>query len=341
MQQVAERAGVSSMTVSNVLRGRAGQMADETRDRVLSAVRELKYIPVATVKQSRHIETRVLGVVFDEIDASQDDWGLMTLKGLRQGALELGYDLLLMLRPAPDWAVGREEAQFMDRRSDGLIFVAPKERDGVLGVLVEHGMPLVVCHDTAVPAGVGHVVADNHGAARLATEYLVSLGHTRIAYISGGLEKSYFQHRLQGFLAAMAQAGLGPSAVLDSINSERPFPLRDDLRQVMASAATAVVCGNDVTALELRRLARAEGLDIPEGLSVMGIDGVIAAEKAGLSTVDVNTSEIGRLAIHALCEIIQGKNSQECHRTVPAALLPGRTVRSLAWEAKSAGEPTL
>jgi len=227
-------------------------------------VRELDYIPVRASRQSRHVQTHVIGVVFDEIDAATDFWGLMTLRGLREGALQFGYDLLLMLRPAPQWAEGREETQYLDRRSDGLIFVAPNNRHDLLASLVRRQIPVVACHDTDVPRGVAHVVADNTGAARMATEYLISKGHTRIAYLPGNLGKSYFQHRRDGFIKAMTAAKLNPNFVMENSGWLEGGGAREVLAGLQKGKASAVVCANDSVAFKLWDAARENKLRVPQ-----------------------------------------------------------------------------
>src|SRR5687768_13962103 len=126
LRHVAERAQVSRVTASNVVRGRYEQMSEETRERVLEAMRELNYAPIAQpTMQSRHVETRIIGLVFDNIEP-EDYWGTLTFRGLRDAAQHHGYDLLTILRAPARWMPNPEELRFLDRRSDGFIFIVPK-----------------------------------------------------------------------------------------------------------------------------------------------------------------------------------------------------------------------
>src|SRR5580693_2218843 len=97
IRQVSERANVSAMTVSRVLRGRDDLVSPDTRERVLAAVRELDYIPVRFAAQNRHVETRIVGVVPHMTDLSRG-LDLDTLNGVASTARVNGYDVLLMLR---------------------------------------------------------------------------------------------------------------------------------------------------------------------------------------------------------------------------------------------------
>jgi len=109
IRQVAERAGVSRTTVSNVLLGRHDIVAPQKRDRVLRAARELDYMPVRPSLQNRHVQTKVIALALD--DPGKAIWAFHsgTYSGVCEGALRHGYDLLTILRPDPDWASnGRE-----------------------------------------------------------------------------------------------------------------------------------------------------------------------------------------------------------------------------------------
>src|SRR5689334_14129267 len=108
LRQIAERAGVSSQTVSNVLNNRNSRTSEETRQRVLCAVRELNYIPIRRpAMQNRHVETRAIGLVFlDEMKFLQDlreRLGWHTFAGMRDRARHHQYDLLLLFRAQTDW----------------------------------------------------------------------------------------------------------------------------------------------------------------------------------------------------------------------------------------------
>ena len=304
------------MTVSNVLRGHISGASVDTRERVLRAVRELDYIPVRAARQSSHVRTRIIGVIFDEVDAATDYWGLMTFRGLRQAALAHGYDLLILLCPSPDWAAGREAAPYLDRRTDGFIFVAPYNQGDLFKSLVKHNIPVVSCFETQVPDGVVHVSGDNEQAARIATEFLISRGHKRIAHLSGYLGRSYFQERRAGFYNTMKAAGLEAPCQLDMSRSRIDLPGPDTIAKLREHGITAVLAGNDYYALALWEQAEKHGLKVPDDLSIMGMDGVTEAERMNLSTVHLDMPAVGGCAVDALVERLKGSEMDLCHRNV-------------------------
>lgn len=172
------------MTVSRVLSDRSHTVAEETRQRVMQVVRELEYVPVGQpATQSRHVETRILGLIFDGTPF-EGLWGLPTFLGLREAAMAHNYDLLTLLRVRPDWMLDQEELQFLDRRNDGFVFIAPEGRYSTIETLVRHQLPVVACYIADVPEGVPTIVLDNAGAMRMAVEHLVGQGHQRILHLT-------------------------------------------------------------------------------------------------------------------------------------------------------------
>jgi len=324
MRQVAERAGVSQVTVTNVLRGRTARTSLETRDRVLRSVHELGYSPVAQpASQQRHVETKVIGVSFDQIDALQDQMGLLILQGLREGAVKHGYDLLLMLRPPPDWAPGREEVLFLDRRSDGFIFVAPLHRTKVLRALVKQKIPVVSCSSVDVPPGVASVHADNTDEIRQAIRHLKELGHEKIMHLAGPKWNSDERLRAESFAPVMREEGLESWA--EKIIGEKAdgnWPSTQEMFQaVKSSGASAVICCNDHAALDLWQCAVENGWSIPSDLSIVGINDTAASSQAGLTSVNMNLAAMGSAAVEAWIELQRGGTYKKQCRTTPVTLM--------------------
>jgi LacI family transcriptional regulator len=323
MRQVAELAGVSQVTVTNVLRGRTARTSAETRERVLRAVNELGYSPVAQpASQLRHVETNVIGVTFDQIDALQDDLGLRVLKGLREGAARHGYDLLLMLRPAPDWAPDREEVRFLDRRSDGYIFVAPLERQGVLRALVKHHVPVVSCSSMDVPPGVATVCSDNFDQLRQAVRHLKEAGHRRIVHVAG--PPWNFDERLRGesFAPAMEAEGLGRYAagVIEGFEGRQRVSTEAIFKEVKRRRATAVIGANDGDVLRLWEYAELQGWSVPRDLSLVGINDTPEAAEAGLTSVNMCLAELGIETVEAWVKLQQGASPKSQARIVPVQM---------------------
>ncbi len=328
IRDIAARAGVSAMTVSRVLRGQGTGASEVTSRRVLEVARELSYIAVRPALQNTHLATRVVGVVFDGVDSVKSFVGSHTFEGLRDEAMRRGFDLLLHAQPgaAGGSGLGREEAAFLDRRSDGVIFISPRERRALLEILVRHGFPVVSCFSSDVPSGVATIAPDNFGAMQRAVRYLHGRGHRRIAFFGGPDWHSDARERREAWAQAMGEAGLQAcSGWVESSQGETARHIAS-AKKLLALKPSAVVCHNDYRALLLDEAARARGLDVPRELSIVGMDDLPEAAARGLSTLRLDFEAAGRAAVQAVLAIIEGARPAEVSRRLEAPLIERRSV---------------
>lgn len=328
IRQVAALAGVSPMTVTNVVRER-DVVAPDTRARVLEAMRELQYVPVQSALQNRHVETKVLSVLLDYDSTAWYGMNADMFNGLALTAREHGYDLLMHLRRGPEWADDTRQLHLLDRRSDGVILAGLRQDKEALRVLSENGIPAVCCFNTRVPKGIAWVVADNSQAMRLAVKHLVERGHKHIAHLRGPRGHAETNARAKGFALAMKQSGLErySDIVLDS--DWEALPDGETLRELLRCNVTAVICFNDSQALELWRIAEEGNLQIPRDLSIIGRDNWFRGESRGLTTITNPLDGICRASIEALMAIIKGEPAESQHCTVPVQLIERASVATL------------
>jgi LacI family transcriptional regulator len=309
VRQVAERAGVSTMTVSRIVRGQHDVVSPEKRALVLDAIRELDYVPVRPAFQNRHYETHIIGLVVDEIFSHKGLVAPHTLDGVRDTAFALGYDVLLM-RSRPVATLDEQKSQLLDRRCDGFIFVSPRERHEVFEKLVQHGFPTVSCYSEDVPEGIAWVVPDNHGAVRQAVLALRQQGHQRIAYVAGPHQQSAARHRCEAYIETMQNLGMTPLwlELAGHWETEKAAAF------VQQKKATAAICHSDYWAFSLWDHLNGLGLRVPEDVSLVGIDNIPDAERRGLTTFVNPYEKIGQTAVESLIDLLKGGDVQEaCH----------------------------
>ena len=172
LRSVAEEAGVSVVTVSNVLRGVESRASEPTRARVLAAAKQLNYLPVSPpASQNRRIETRIVTMVPEYRDVTHHDLDLFTYEGIVEGARAHGYDILTMVRDDREQSLQREKLRYLDRRSDGFIFIsAIGQWIRAFDIVSQHEIPAVVCYRRDTPAGVAWVDVDNDDAMQQAVD---------------------------------------------------------------------------------------------------------------------------------------------------------------------------
>lgn len=294
---VARQADVSITTVSRVF-NRPGRVAASTRERVLEAARKLGFVPNATARTLRTQESRILGVVLPTL---LNPVFAECLAGIADAADTAGYAIVPLVT---DYDVRREAAaidRLLARDVEGLIVtVANAARSPSLKRLERADAPYVLAYNRH--ARHPCVSVDGEAAFAELVAWLVSLGHRRIAMASGTLAASdRARQRYRGFQAGMARAGLPPGELI-----EMPFvrtaidPVTERLGR--RDRPTALVCSNDLLAVRCIRAARLAGLEVPDALSVVGIDGIAIGEDLTprLSTIATPNRRIGETCVAML-----------------------------------------
>ncbi|HEY3501993.1 MAG TPA: LacI family DNA-binding transcriptional regulator [Actinocatenispora sp.] len=286
--EVAREAGVSPSTVSNLLNGRSGRMLPETRTRVEAAIRRLGYRPNRAARQLRSGRVQVIGLVVPSV--ANPFWGAFA-RHVEGAALAEGYHVLLCNSERdPDRERGYVEELWDDGVTGVILCTSLPSLTHVLP-LVKRGLKLVTFDRTAQagdPAGLTNISVDNVVGAQLATDHLLSLGHRRLAFVSGALGSVNRKERFQGFRAALDAAGipLDDAVVFSDGDGDRFGDLdaaglgRTAAHEVLSgpNPPTAIVAINDMCALGVYAGIRDAGLTVGTDVSVVGFDDIVLAD---------------------------------------------------------------
>jgi DNA-binding LacI/PurR family transcriptional regulator len=331
---VARESGVSVATVSYVLNDGPRPVRPATRQRVLDAVRRLGYHPNAMARGLVRRRMDTLGVLFGAIEPGivTNPYAVGVLAGVFLTAAETGQSITLFTQP---WVSAEEStAPFRDRRTDGVLMIAPLTDSDMLPAVAGLDVPLVVISPAVAADGIISVDVDNIEGARLATEHLLALGHRHIVHVTGNANQPSVPPRREGFLSAMAAAGIACAAenvVTSAYNSRIGYAA---IRHLLtrSEAPTAIFAGNDVLALAALDAARDLGIAVPERLSIVGFDDIPAASLVTppLTTVRQPLTEIGRQATRFLVARVNGEPvPARAHLEEPALVVRGSTARLL------------
>jgi DNA-binding LacI/PurR family transcriptional regulator len=316
LEDVAAAVGLSTASVSLVLRGVAGPSA-QTRERVLQAAAELGYRPDRTASLLARKRTRVLGVPVVLRDAFRAELA----EELQVAAAAAGYSLALnAITPVHDerWVI---EA-LLDLRCEALVLLSPELPPDELQALGER-MPVVVVGRHVAPGSFDVVrVADDDGVGQ-AVDHLVELGHRRIVHVDGDGWAMAVDRRA-GFLAGLARHGLpAEDAVLpggylevDGAAAARALLERPEL-------PTAVVAANDRAAIGLLDVFVRAGVRVPQDVSVVGYDDSDLARLAHveLTTVSQRGPDQAREAVAAAVARLDGDRDEPVEVVLPPHLV--------------------
>jgi LacI family transcriptional regulator len=304
---VARFAGVSPATVSYVLNNGPRPVADDTRQRVLQAIKQLNYQPSAVARNLRLQRTSTLGLLLPDM---QNPYFAEVTRGIEAVAFENDYTVILC---HSDYSAERE-LQYIDtlrmQRVAGVIWIPATDRVDVYEKLVSYALPTVLVDRYVSGQNAPAVVIDNFRGGYIATEHLIELGHRRIAAIVRPVELSHSQGRLQGYMAALREHGLEINPGLIAPGGYYLENGRRAFQQLMNSQPrpTALFAYNDIMAIGALRAAHQHGLRVPEDFSIVGFDDIPEADFTcpALTTIRQAKYDMGRRGAELLLRMIEG-----------------------------------
>ncbi|WP_030671472.1 LacI family DNA-binding transcriptional regulator [Streptomyces sp. NRRL B-1347] len=298
--EVARAAGVAVSTASRVLSGADHPISAKTRAKVMAAAERLEYSPSALARAMVSPHSRLVGVLVSDID---NPYFSVIARGVDDVATRAGYVTMLSnVDRRTTTEISRLRAM-RDYRAAGVVFAGsghvddPQAPNLVEAVrrAQEEGLQAIslAVRDLGCPS----VVVDNHAVAYDITDHLVSLGHRRIAFIEGPPGMTVSEHRREGFLSRMAEAGLTEGAHCHPGGFDHKAGHAAALRLIARRPLPdAVLAANDEVAVGVMSALRQAGIDVPREVSVAGMDDLRVAEFVGLTTVSLPLYEMGSLA---------------------------------------------
>ena len=317
IHEVAQRAGVSPMTVSRVVNNNSN-VREATRELVLRAVRELNYTPnVAARSLAAAQGTRIALIYTNPSSAYLSELLVGALAGSSRTAAQLVLDTWDHMTPAAERSAARKIAQTVA----GVILPPPLcESKAVTSELTAAEIPVVAIASGRFQPDLSSVRIDDFRAAQEMTEHLLSFGHTRIAFIKGHPNQTASALRYEGFQAAMAAAGVAVDA---GLVAQGYFTYRSGLEATeklldRKRPPTAIFASNDDMAAAAVSVAHRRGLDVPRDISVVGYDDTPTATTVWpeLTTVRQPIAAMAETALELLLRSIRRRKDGEARVVV-------------------------
>jgi LacI family transcriptional regulator len=306
VRDVADRAGVSLGTVSNVLNN-PGKVAQATADRVLAAIDELGFVRNDAARQLRAGSSRSIGLLVLDV---RNPFFTDVARGAEERAVAAGLSVLLA---NSDERADREAAHldlFEEQRVRGVL-VTPVDEDGSRWRRLRgRGIPVVLVDRLSADAGFSSVSVDDVVGGRLAAQHLLDRGRRRILFVGGPLELRQVRDRLQGARDAVQAV---PGARIDVLQVTG-LTMTDGVsagRRILAmqDRPDAVFAANDLVALGLLQgVGLGGGLRVPEQLAIVGYDDIdfAAAAAVPITSIRQPRDRMGAEAVELLLAEIEG-----------------------------------
>lgn len=320
IKEVAERAGVSSATVSYVLNN-TGNVSEQTRQKVFDVIEEIGYVPNRMAKGLRAKKTDTIGILVEDITAFQTP---RIINGINEYVKKCGYniilnDLGLLAKVGKDFErisefqpdIEKGFALLSNAQVDGIIYVALHDRDICYVNNIAPRIPTVFsyCYDTSSRAYC--VTYDNEKITRKAIELLIGQNHKEIGVLCGSEDSKPAQKRFRSVSECMKEHGLSlKNSNVYSGDWEFESGVQAFARYEQAmKKPSAVFCMNDLMAMGFIDAALDKGYRIPEDVSIIGFDNDkrCSYSRPRLTTIDLPLEDMGKKAGNMIIDLIHKK----------------------------------
>ena len=319
MREVAKRAGVSLATVSRVLNN-TQYISEETRRRVLEAVKEFNYFKNVHAKRLATGRSDLFGLVISEIS---NPFFPEIIRGFQAEAWTRGFDVLLC---NTEYDRDRTKAVIRKlRESDvrGVAIVTSTVERSMTTELTDAGIPLVFFNSDPAGKLVGNICIEYEQGVKKAIQHVVDLGHSSSAVIAGPADNRTAVMIKNALVTGLTARGLKPVCVLES--NYRVDAGESAVRELLSrpKIPTVIFCGNDLIAMGAMSALEEAGVRVPEDVSVIGIDDIFFAYLARppLTTISVPREQLGVQAFEALNRISSLKRQQGANYTLETDLI--------------------
>lgn len=331
IKEIARKAGVSYSTVSRALNNKKGVRAD-VRELINKIAHETSYFPHSSAKALVENRVGVLGIIIPRTGefAFQNPFYSQLLLGISAVATQHDYNLMLSINEKKSYI-----SLYFRRLVDGVIVIGNRLDDEHIADLEEKGVPAVVIpgflEDSKID--IPSVNSENYKSVYRVVDYLLDLGHRKIAFILGTMTSKYSVERFNAYQAAFQDHGLtyDPQYVVES-----DFSKTDGFRMMgrlldLPERPSCVICINDSVTPGALQQINSRGLKIPEDLSVVAIGSsdILDLYQPPLTIIKTAVTQIGQTAAQMLIQLIEKEDCPEKHVVIPSELIIRDSTR--AW----------
>mgnify|MGYP001822686463 CR=1 FL=1 len=328
IRDVAQEAGVHPSTVSRVFSGKA-KISTATRERVLAAAAALDFHPNAIARSLSVQRTHTIAIVVPHIYRGyfEDAFFPQVMRGLLEVAYQHNYRILVSGSQSHHDEITQTFEILGSRQADGIVVLTNRLDVDTVGALRRQETPFVLLGRPADEhEALCWVDTENERFSRQCVEYLLSLGHRRIAYVGGDPDVKVVRERLNGYQAAMRGAGIDylPAWIdYGYFVEDGGYQAVQRMMALGDAAPTAYYAANDLMAIGVIRALRERGINVPGEVSVIGTNDAPEASHVypSLTSLQVPYAEMAAEAATMLIRLIEDEPIAERQRLVDSVLV--------------------
>lgn len=326
IEDIARAAGVHPASVSRALRGVAGKVSEQTRERIVRIATELGYQPNTIAASLRTQRTDLVAIVVP--DLGNPLFGPI-VKGL-EAELRKQSLMCLVVQTPVDPAQRRDiVVALANRRVSGLLVLAAESDDPMLEVATQRGLPTVLVNRGFGERRFSSVVNDDRESVRLVLQHLAELGHRRIAHLSGPGSSSTGRARSAAVSELAPALGFGKTLIVEAAAFTRQAGA-DAMRRLWSGRSvkpTAIFAANDLIALGALDVLRDAGVSVPREVSLVGHNDMPLVDLIDppLTTVRIAIDQMSRQAAQLFMDLLREPLQQPSARVLTPELIVRRS----------------
>lgn len=325
IRDISRITGFSPATVSNALNYKKG-VNKETAEEIFRVARETGYINEASI-------TKIKLVIFRKNGSIVDDTPFFPalINGFEQECRNYGYEMVICNVDQRDSDYERQVNNLIMESGSAIVVLATEMMDGDLEIYKKATCPLVILDHWSESMEFNCVLINNSDAARMAVEYLIKKGHKEIGYIRGSFRIKGFRSRFAGFQIALKKHSIEyRDEYVYTVGTTLNGAYHDMLSCLDKGIKlpTAIFADNDLLALGVMKALQERGHRIPEDVSIIGLDDLPFSEISSprLTTMKVPNTEMGKIAVRRVVELIEKRDNIVTKTQVCARLVERETV---------------
>ena len=319
IKDIAKRTGYSVNAVSRALNGKS-DISEATRQLIEKTAEEMGYIKNTLAGSLRSGVTSTIAVLVSDI--SNPLFGIM-VREMEVLLDEMGYSMFIMNTNEDPVKEKKAVLTAISHKVDGFIICPTQRGEDIFRLLEQEGIPYVLLGRRFPGKDMNYVVWDDYQGGYIAAQYLLSLGHERILHLGGSGNISSARERMEGYQAALRDAGV--PARKELIYEVSPFG--ENLEPILTEGIsrggyTAIFAFSDMIAWEAVSQLTSMGIRVPEDVSVVGFDGIQSKLKlpCRLTTVITPKTKMAENVVEAIMNLIQKKSAKKTQVVIPVKL---------------------
>ncbi len=308
IKEVAERACVSTATVSRVLNG-SNHVKPQTAAKIWRVVRQLGYYPSSQARGLASGKSRMLGLIISDI---VNPFFPELVKSFELSSISAGYEVLVANTDYQSEQMAVSVRRMIERQVDGVAIMTSEIEPHLIDELSRRQLPIVFLDVGSLRPLISNIRVNYAKGIREAVQHIVTLGHKSIGFISGPLTLKSARTRRSAFLKCIADCGIREDEQTVIEGNHKVNGGYEAMTNMLSlpEPPTAVLASNDLTAIGALRAISCCGLRVPDDISLVGFDDIelSACTQPPLTTIRLSRAELGQKAFHALARNLEGQS---------------------------------